>query len=202
MDEAAAVILKTAVEKISPHSGNLQEALYFLSISRNGLRIRDLQKLIKNQTVALQFLDIIFKKDMCKDDLHKLFQNKEEAFSALDFTILMNEEALCYYEKDINCGEALCEQRRSRMGLCQLLFGYRKRGDILSALGRITQALECRKKAVDIIKEIYESSSSEYDVARYIECLMELSYCLHQLGRIEEAEEYEALARELEGRLS
>lgn len=112
------------------------------------------------------------------------------------------EVALCYYEKDINCGEALCEQRRSRMGLCQLLFGYRKRGDILSALGRITQALECRKKAVDIIKEIYESSSSEYDVARYIECLMELSYCLHQLGRIEEAEEYEALARELEGRLS
>ena len=74
LDAAANIILEDAIEKINGGKGTLQDVLFFLAVSRNGLRINDLQQ---------------------------IFESKQEVFSVLDFTILMKYlDGFFYFGED------------------------------------------------------------------------------------------------------
>lgn len=58
LEEAAVAIVRNAIEKITNHTNELYEIIKYMAVSRNGLRMQDIQWVIQNTDLQISMLDV------------------------------------------------------------------------------------------------------------------------------------------------
>lgn len=111
------------------------------------------------------------------------------------------EEAWSYGEKELYYREKQCGLEKSEINIEVMLNRCLMAKSRWLHLGHAEEIIAYYKKVEVYSKELYELNSDDESKALYIRTLKFIFECLQELGRIEEAEEYAALARELEERV-